>query len=33
MMGARTEAEKYLMLAALNLAECIAAAGAKTGER
>jgi len=33
MMGARTEAEKYLMLAALNLAECIAAAGAKAGER
>lgn len=27
--GAPTEAEKYLMLAALNLAECIAAAGAK----
>ena len=33
MMGVRTEAEKYLMLAALNLAECIAAAGAKPAPR
>jgi hypothetical protein len=33
LLGARTEAEKYLMLAALNLAECIAAAAAKTGAR
>ena len=33
LLGARSEAEKYLMLAALNLAECIAAAGAKSGAR
>lgn len=33
LLGVRTEAEKYLMLAALNLAECIAAAGAKPEPR
>lgn len=29
LLGVRTEAEKYLMLAALNLVECIAFAGAQ----